>query len=61
MNKIFKDILLYVVEVILATTVWCGLDYLMDASFNLVDNLIVVSVIVLFTKVSGHIVQKNSK
>ena len=40
MNEIIKNILKYLAEVVLATIVWCGLDYFTGEPLNIVGNLI---------------------
>jgi len=58
MNETLKNILKYVVEVIGATIVWCGLDYFTDKTVNIVENLIAVAIIVLICNITDYIVKK---
>lgn len=61
MNKTLKRILLYVVEVIGATAVWCILDYFFGDAVNILENLIDVAVIVLLCNITDIIAKKFKK
>ena len=61
MNNIVKNILKYLVEVVLATLVWCGLDYITDKTLNIAENILAVAIIVLLCNVTDYIVKKFKK
>lgn len=61
MNKTLKNILLYLGEVVLATGVWCLLDYFMGDPVNIVSNLVDVAIIVLLCNIGSYIAKKFKK
>ena len=61
MNEIIKNILKYLAEVVLATIVWCVLDYFTGEPLNIVGNLIDVVIIVLLCNITDYIVKKFKK
>ena len=58
MNKTLKKVLLYVGKVMLATVVWCVLDYFTSDTLNIVENLIDVAIIVLLCNIIDCVVKK---
>ena len=61
MNGVIKNILKYLAETMLMTTVWCGLEYFTDKSLNIAENLITVALIVLMCNITDYIVKKFKK
>ena len=61
MNKVLKNVLIYVVEVLLATILWCVLDYFLGETLNILANLRDVALVVLIINVSKYVIEKFTK
>ncbi len=56
--KILKKVLLFVVEIAAATAIWCLLDYFFAEEINVAENVIGVTVIIVFTQIADWIAKK---
>ena len=60
-SDIWKDILKYCGEVLLATIIWSLLDCLWEEPVNIVRNLIYATIFILVMNMSEYIIIKNLK
>lgn len=61
MNKKLTIVLKFLIEVLVATSLWCLLDYCFDGTVNIVSNLIDVIFIVLFGYLFNYFWKKRKK